>query len=198
MNKVLILFAHPLFEKSRIHQALVKAIPDSPHITFRDLYELYPDFNVNIKVEKEVLSKHDIIIWQHPVYWYSIPPLLKQWIDMVLEFGWAYGPGGDALKGKIIFNVISAGGQQAVYAQDGRNRFTIRQFLAPLDQTAMLCKMHFLAPFVVHGTHLLTKEQILDYGSRYRKLLLKMVEQSVPVKLLSEAAYMNEYVEESK
>lgn len=197
MNKVLILFAHPLFEKSRIHQALVRAIPNSPSITFRDLYELYPDFNVDIKEEKKVLLDHDIIIWQHPVYWYSVPPLLKQWIDMVLEFGWAYGPGGDALSGKKIFNVISAGGQQAVYSPGGRNRFTIRQFLAPLEQTATLCKMHYLAPFVVHGTHSLTKEQIALYATNYRILLVKLVEHPVPVESLSEADYMNAYIEEA-
>ena len=86
MTKILILFAHPLYEKSRIHKALKKAIPETSDITFRDLYELYPDFNINIKQEQQLLIDHDIIIWQHPVYWYSVPPLLKQWIDMVLEF----------------------------------------------------------------------------------------------------------------
>ncbi|HMT29653.1 MAG TPA: NAD(P)H-dependent oxidoreductase [Bacteroidia bacterium] len=174
MNKILILFAHPLLEKSRIHKSLLKSLPTSENITFRDLYELYPDFNIDVKKEKQLLLEHDIIIWQHPVYWYSVPPLLKQWIDVVLEFGWAYGPGGNKLQGKFIFNAISSGGQQAVYSPEGKNRFTIRQFLAPLDQTAVLCHLTYLPPFVVHGTHLLNNDQINEYAKQYRLLLLKL------------------------
>lgn len=171
MNRILILFAHPLFEKSRIHKSMVKAVPQAEHITFHDLYELYPDFNIRIETEKALLLSHDIIIWQHPLYWYSIPPLLKQWIDLVLEFGWAYGPGGEMLKDKIIFNAVSSGGRAEAYAPEGRNRFTVQQFLAPLEQTSRLCHMNYIAPFVVHGTHLLTPDQIAEYAFQYRRLL---------------------------
>lgn len=87
-NKILILFAHPLFEKSHAHKALVENIPDTDDITFHDLYELYPEFNIDIKKEQELLDNHNIIIWQHPMYWYSCPPMIKQWIDLVLEYKW--------------------------------------------------------------------------------------------------------------
>src|SRR6187402_1058580 len=102
--KTLILFAHPRLEKSRTNRALLARIPNHPDLFFNDLYEAYPDFNVDVEREKDLLIKHDVIIWQHPFFWYSCPPLLKQWIDLVLELGWAYGPNGNALKGKIIFN----------------------------------------------------------------------------------------------
>ncbi len=194
MNKILILFAHPLLEKSRIQTALVKSIPASVNITFHDLYEEYPDFNIRIEKEKKLLHEHDIIILQHPFYWYSTPPLLKQWIDLVLEFGWAYGPGGDALRDKIIFNVVSSGGTEEAYSSQGRNRFTVRQFLAPIEQTALLCHMIYLAPFVVHGTHLLTPEAILGYALRYRALLDQL--QGTPKDSLKnfEGKYLNELV----
>jgi glutathione-regulated potassium-efflux system ancillary protein KefG len=194
MNKILIIFTHPLFEKSRVHNALTKAIPDSENITFHDLYEAYPDFNIMIQEEKERLLQHDIIIWQHPFYWYSIPPLLKQWIDLVLEFGWAYGPGGEALKGKIIFNVVSTGGREEAYSGEGRNRFTVRQFLAPLEQTVRLCNMNYIAPFVIHGTHLLDEEQIENYSSDYQKLL-RLIER-IPTEELKNFSgnYLNEII----
>lgn len=86
-NRVLIIFAHPRFEKSRANDALIAQIPKHKNITFNDLYEAYPDFNIEIQKEKQLLLEHDVIIWHHPFYWYSAPPLLKQWIDMVLEFG---------------------------------------------------------------------------------------------------------------
>ena len=111
MPKVLILFAHPRFEQSRTNAALLRRLPQDERLTFRDLYEAYPDFHIDIAAEQALLLAHDVIVWHHPFYWYSAPPLLKQWIDLVLQFGWAYGPGGEALKGKIIFNAFTAGGR---------------------------------------------------------------------------------------
>lgn len=89
-------------------------MPKTENIKFHDLYELYPEFNINIKYEQELLQEYDIIIWQHPMYWYSCPPILKQWIDMVLEYNWAYGSKGDALRNKLIFQVITTGGKRKI------------------------------------------------------------------------------------
>jgi glutathione-regulated potassium-efflux system ancillary protein KefG len=135
-KKILILFAHPLFEKSQVNKILVENIPNSSNITFHDLYEEYPEFDVDIKKEQKLLLAHDIIIWHHPMYWYNCPPLLKQWIDLVLEFGWAYGKEGNNLKNKTLFQVITTGGSQENYCATGRDRFTIPELLEPFNQTA--------------------------------------------------------------
>ena len=84
---------------------------------------------------------------------------------MVLEVGWAYGPGGDALEGKSIMQVITVGGGHQAYQESGYNRFPIREFLRPFEQTANLCKMNYFPPFVIHGTHRLSREQLIDYSS---------------------------------
>ena len=101
MKKILVLFSHPKYEKSRVNSTLIEHIKDKKNVTFHDLYEQYPDFHIDVSKEKQLLEQHDIIIWHHPFYWYSCPPLMKQWIDMVLEFNWAYGPEGKALQNKI-------------------------------------------------------------------------------------------------
>ena len=147
MNRILILFAHPRYEKSRINRSLLAQLAGSEGITTHDLYEQYPDFNIEVEREKSLLLEHNIIIWQHPLYMYSAPAIIKQWIDMVLEFGWAYGPGGEALKGKILFHCITMGGQRSAYSKEGYNRFTVTELLAPFYQTAYLCKMTWLPPF---------------------------------------------------
>ena len=134
-NKILILFSHPLFEKSYANKALVENIPNSENITFHDLYEEYPDFDIDVKREQDLLSQHDIIIWHHPMYWYSCPPLMKQWIDMVLEHNWAYGKKGTALKDKIVFQVITTGGDKENYCETGSDRYTIVELLEPFNQT---------------------------------------------------------------
>lgn len=151
-SRVLILFAHPALEKSRVNRHLFRAPRDVPGVTIVDLYEEYPDFQVDVPREQARLREHDVIVFQHPFYWYSGPALLKEWIDLVLEHGFAYGKGGDALRGKVLFNAITLAGPREAYGPDGYNRFTVRQLLAPFDQTAHLCGMRYLAPFVLHGS----------------------------------------------
>ena len=172
MRKILVLFAHPRLEHSVANLALVKIERQVPSITFHDLYEHYPDFNIDIKYEQQLLLSHEVIIWHHPFYWYSCPPLLKQWIDLVLEYNWAYGSKGDALKGKYILNVITTGGAREAYQTEGRNRFTIREMLAPFDQTATLCKMIYLPPFAVQGTYRLQQEELQDLTRIYQDFLM--------------------------
>ncbi|HBI01853.1 MAG TPA: NAD(P)H-dependent oxidoreductase [Flavobacterium sp.] len=192
-NKILILFAHPLFEKSFVNQELVRHIPFSNHITFHDLYEEYPEFDINVKHEQNLLEKHDIIIWHHPMYWYSCPPLLKQWIDMVLEYDWAYGKNGNALNGKSIFQVITTGGAKENYCATGKDRFSIPELLEPFNQTAKVCKMNYLPPFVVHGTHKMNEEEVFNHAKTYAELLLFLTKNEINSEEINRNFYMNEW-----
>ncbi|NNF13279.1 MAG: NAD(P)H oxidoreductase [Gemmatimonadetes bacterium] len=171
MARVLILFAHPALERSRVHQRLIRRIPDSPDLTFHDLYEAYPRLDIDVEREQQLLLDHDVVAFQHPFYWYSTPPILKQWQDLVLEHGWAYGSEGEALQGKSLIPLISAGGGEEAYCTAGYNRFSVRQLLAPIEQTAALCGMEFLPPFVVFGTHRLDPAGIVAQEERYHALL---------------------------
>ncbi len=191
MKKILILFSHPKFEKSRANLALVNLIKDINGVTFQDLYECYPDFNVDIAKEKVLLEAHDIIIWHHPFYWYSCPPLMKQWIDTVLEFGWAYGPKGNALNHKTCLNVITTGKSREVYCAEGSNSFTINQFLRPFEQTANLCGMDYLPPFAVMETHKLTDDQLADYAKQYAKLI-SLLQQGISVNDYEAFSFLND------
>ena len=175
MARVLILFAHPTLERSRVHRRLVEAIPDHPDITLHDLYEAYPRMDVDVEHEQRLLLEHDVIAFQHPFYWYSTPAILKQWQDLVLEHGWAYGSRGKELVGKDFLSIISAGGGEPAYCAVGYNRFTVRQLLAPVEQTAQLCGMRFLPPFVVFGTHAIDAGGIAAQAERYRTLLEALV-----------------------
>ena len=176
MNKILVVFAHPLLEKSRVHKELLKAIQNVKGITINDLYEQYPDFDIDVPREQQLLLDHDIIIWQHPLYWYSAPAILKQWQDLVLEHGWAYGRTGKALKDKIVFNVFSSGGAMHSYQHDGFQQYTIQELLLPFERTAFLCSMRYWPPFWVPGSHLMPQTQIQQYAQQYRKLLEQLIE----------------------
>lgn len=194
MAKVLLLFAHPAFERSRVHAALLKAAAGLPDVTLHDLYEVYPDFDVVPKIEQKLLSEHDIIIFQHPFYWYSGPALLKQWLDLVLQHGWAYGHEGVALKGKYLMNVISAGGKEQSYSAEGHHGYPLRQFMFPFEQTATLCNMHYLPPFVVHDSNNLNTQQLNTYAEAYVALLKGLQSGKIDLPQAQHQHYMNTLV----
>lgn len=170
-NRIFILFAHPALEKSRVNEVLVRAVRDLDGVTFHDLYEVYPEFDIDAKREQGLLGAHDVLVLHHPFFWYSTPAILKEWQDLVLEHGWAYGHAGTALRGKKVLSVVTTGGREVAYKQDGYNRFTMRELLAPIEQTAYLCGMDYLPPFVVHGTHGMELPEIETHARDYRRAL---------------------------
>lgn len=194
MNRILILFAHPAFERSRVHRSLIEAISSLDGITINDLYEKYPEFDIDIEREKQLLLQHPVVIWQHPLFWYSGPALLKQWQDLVLEHGWAYGRQGHALDGKKIFNTITSGGEMDAYRPEGLQRSTIKEFLLPFERTAQLCRMVYLPPFWIHGTHKLNPEQIRKYSEQYRKLLVLIRDGKPNDNEMPAVSFLNELV----
>lgn len=190
MARVLILFAHPALQSSRVHRRLVSAVPQRPDITLHDLYEAYPAFDVDVQREQSLLLSHDIVVLQHPFYWYSTPPLIKQWEDLVLEHGWAYGSAGNALRGKHALSVISAGGRQDAYRPGGYNRHTIRQLLAPIEQTWRLCGVECLPPHVIFGTHRLSIAEIDAEADRYARLLHLLADDALDAHALRDEPLM--------
>ncbi len=192
MAKVSIIFAHPALEKSRIHSRLIKQVKQIKGLSFRDLYEDYPDFDINIQREQQALLNNDIIIFQHPLYWYSTPAIIKEWLDLVLQHQWAYGSKGIALKGKKWMHVLSSGGLKEAYLPTGLNRFTIMELLAPFQQTASLCNMQFLPPFVIHGTHRLKSDEIENAAMQYGKMLLALQNDEIAGADMEKATYMND------
>jgi glutathione-regulated potassium-efflux system ancillary protein KefG len=193
MNNVLILFAHPALEKSRVNLELMHAVRNLPGVTFHDLYEAYPHFHIDVRREQRLVEANDIVIMQHPFYWYSSPAILKEWQDLVLEYGYAYGKGGDAYKGKKLMNAITTGGPREAYSPTGHNRFTIRQFLAPFDQTARLCNMIYLAPFVIHRSLFITTErQCRPFASEYKRLVEALRDGKLDLDAAQKAERINE------
>jgi glutathione-regulated potassium-efflux system ancillary protein KefG len=174
MNRILVLFAHPALEKSRVNKAIVEQIQQLEGVTLHDLYELYPDFDIEITREQNLLTDHDVVVFHHPFFWYSTPSILKEWQDLVLTHGWAYGKEGTALYGKQLFNLVTTGGQENAYQKDGLNRFTMRELLVPIEQTARLCGMDYLPPYVIHGTHRLTREDIAENARDCRRFLVAL------------------------
>ncbi len=155
MADVLVLVAHPDIARSRVNRAFAaqaRLLPPET-VEVRDLYALYPDYAIDVEAEQAALAGARTVVWLHPLQWYSMPALMKLWVDEVLAFGWAYGPGGRALAGKCLWLVVSTGGTAESYSPAGSNRHPFEAFLGAYRQTAELTGMRFLEPQVLHGAH---------------------------------------------
>jgi glutathione-regulated potassium-efflux system ancillary protein KefG len=173
---VLIIFAHPAIHKSRVNRALIENVRDMEYVRVQDLYSLYPDFYIDVEVEQKLLSSVELIVLHHPMFWYSCPSLLKEWEDVVLEKGYAYGPGGDALRGKRLLSVISTGGKAEAYQPDGYNKFTVQELLRPFEATANLCGMTYHRPHLIQSSYSVTDEDIERHAIAYREILKNYLE----------------------
>ncbi len=172
MRRILILFAHPSIDRSEVNSALFNAASTIDGVTLIDLYAEYPDLQIDIDREQQRLRDHDVIICLHPLYWYSTPAIMKEWQDLVLEHGFAYGTEGTELHGKLFFNAISAGGIADAYRAEGYNHFTIQELLRPLEQMASLCGMVYLPAFALFGARTASEEnRIASHIGQWQKLL---------------------------
>jgi glutathione-regulated potassium-efflux system ancillary protein KefG len=185
--RILVLFAHPRLSGSVVQKAMLSAIAGLDGVTIRDLYAAYPDFAIDVAREQKLLLEHDLVVFQHPFYWYSCPAVVKEWLDLVLENGWAYGPGGTRLAGKFMMSAISTGGSEAAYHAGGRNRFEIGALLAPFDQTAHLCGMAWLEPFAVFAGRRAAPEQLNARAEAYRDIVVGLRDRRLdPMAMLAE------------
>lgn len=183
--KILVLAAHPLLEASVVCRKLLAGVRREAGISVVDLYERYPDFNIDVAAEQKRLEAADLIVFQHPFYWYSTPAILKEWTDLVLEHGWAYGRTGRALEGKFLMNALSTGGSADAYGETGKNRYTIPEFLAPIAQTASLCRMSYLPPYVVFEGRRLERAELADSAALYKDLLTGLRDERIDPRALA-------------
>jgi len=172
MARLLVYFAHPGHKHSHVNREMAKAAREVSGVTFVDLYADYPRFDIDVDREQERLVEHDVVLFQFPLFWYSTPSILKEWQDIVLEHGFAYGAGGDRLEGKKMMLAVTAAGPDDAYTSGGYQRYPLREFLRPLEQTAALCNMHFATPLALYAALKAPLVGEVDpHVAGYRKLL---------------------------
>lgn len=167
---LLIIYAHPYPRHSHINQALLDSIADLENIKIHSLYDAYPDFNINVRLEQAMVNDADTLIIQYPMMWYNMPALLKLWFDKVFEYGWAYGHEGTALKGKKLIWVVTTGGEESHFIYGDFPGFAALS--QPLQKTALYCGMTWLQPFILHNTFNFDATQIAESAKQYRQYLM--------------------------
>lgn len=192
MKKVLIQFVHPAIARSRINKALRSTVEGLEGVTVNNLYAAYPDFMIDVKREQQLCEAHDVIIFQHPFYWYSTPAIMKEWFDLVFQHGWAFGSKAHALEGKLFLQAITAGGDDSTYQEDGYNEYTIADLTSPFRATAKLCKMEWLPPFTILGIHRgLAEEKVNAYAEDYRRAVVSLRDGTLDIEQVRTNRYLN-------
>ena len=168
---ICLVYAHPYPDRSRANRVLLDGVRDLPGLQVRSLYDLYPDFAIDVETEQAALAAAHVVVLQHPLYCYSVPGLLKHWFDKVLTLGWAYGPGGHALHGKTCLWVTTTGAAEHGYTREGMHQRPFSDFVPPIEQTARFCGMHWDEPLVLHGAHHAPSAGLAAHARRYREQL---------------------------
>ena len=172
MTRVIAYYAHPGHRFSQVNAQMYQQAQSVERLTLVDLYAEYPRFDIDIDREQQRLMDHEVIVFQFPLFWYSTPSILKEWQDLVLEHGFAYGKDGTKLQGKRMMLAITAAGPEDAYTPQGYQRHHLRSFLRPLEQTAGLCKMNFLPPYVLYGALRAPEDgRVAPHATGYRRLL---------------------------
>lgn len=169
--RTVIVYAHPYPDRSRANRTLLDAARALPNVSVRALYDLYPDFVIDVAAERAALVTAARIVWQCPVYWYSVPALLSLWFEKVLAHGWAYGQGGTALHGKRALWVTSTGGTAPMYATGAAHGRPFEAYIPPIEQTARFCGMAWEPPLIVHGAHRIDDDALAAWADSYRERL---------------------------
>lgn len=168
---VVLIFAHPYPDRSIANRRLIEAVDHLAGIDVRSLYDLYPTFDIDVPAEQAALQRAEVVVLQHPMYWYSVPSLLKHWFDKVLARGFAYGPGGKALWGKRCLWAVTTGGDEQAFGAHGMHGRPLREFAPVVEQTALFCGMSWEEPFVVYGAHRQAEEELVRVARAYRERL---------------------------
>ncbi|MCW5942134.1 MAG: NAD(P)H-dependent oxidoreductase [Fimbriimonadaceae bacterium] len=155
---------HPMLSRSRVVASWARALQDAG-LSVRDLYGRYPDGVVDPDEERAWCEEADVLIFVHPLHWYSAPWLMKRWIDEVLGHGWAYG-GPDRLEGKSWLSIVSVGAGSEEYGPAGTRRYRVDEFLRPFERTAAFCRMRWVPPLVEFGGGYADEQAIADSSSR--------------------------------
>lgn len=177
IKKILFIVAHPYLKRSVANKYIAEHLKNVPNITIHDLYEEYPYFNIDIKREQQLLTEHDMIVFQHPFFWYNMPPLLKLWEDEVLETGFAYGTGGSALRGKEFLLSITTGGSSEAYSPSGSHRHLVHNFLLGYEQICQLCGLRWNSPYILHSSRNSSDSDIFKHANNLKNQLIKYIEE---------------------
>ena len=151
MKNVLIVSGHPNLNLSLANSTILdEVVKELPEVNIRRLDELYPTYQFDIKAEQQALLEADLIVWQFPFSWYSLPGIMKLWVDEVFVHGFAHGSTAK-LGGKKLILSFTTGAPELAYTTAGFFGHTIEEYLSQFETTAALCNLEYAGVIYTNG-----------------------------------------------
>ncbi|CFQ51500.1 putative oxidoreductase [Yersinia frederiksenii] len=166
--KSLVIVSHPYPTQSKIIKSLQQTAEGIENVEVRNLESLYGN-NLNgfdVAAEQAAYEDIDRIVFIYPTHWFNITPMLKAYLNEVWTYGWAFGPGGDALKNKQMLVVTSAGASEYTYSHDGLIQSTMDEVLTPMKASALYVGMNYMKPLVFHDVAGANKPHIAQFQQK--------------------------------
>lgn len=172
--KTLVIVSHPNPEQSRVIRALEQTAEATENVTVRNLEALYGNDvqRIDVAAEQAACEGMDRIVFIYPTHWFNLTPMLKAWLNAVWTYGWAFGPGGNALKNKELLVVTSAGASEFTYSHDGLIQSTMEEVLTPLKASALYVGMTFATPLAFHEVAKATDDQLSRFQQQLQQRLV--------------------------
>jgi NAD(P)H dehydrogenase (quinone) len=109
-----------------------------------------------VRDELERLEQADLLILQYPMWWFSVPAILKGWVDRVLVYGRTYTSQmryhRGHLRGRRAMLSVTLGGPESTFAYNGRNG-DINLLLWPMNMTLHYVGYSVLPPVTSFGIY---------------------------------------------
>lgn len=179
--KKLMIIGHPNIETSTANKLIIEHANQAlDNIEIRNIAELYPDYRINVLAEQEALKNADLLIFQFPLYWYSVPAILKKYFDDVFSHQFAYGSQGDKLTGKFCLLSFTTGANKEDYTPIGIENYRLPEFLKGLEQTIYYTQMQYLDPIFSQSMMFIdsimgNKNDILKRAEKHADELIKKI-----------------------
>ncbi len=142
-------------------------------------------FAPELKAEMDKLLWADFVMFQFPLWWFSLPAILKGWVDRVFAMGFSYDLGRAYDTGffprKRGMLALTTGAPPPTYTAQGKNG-DINQLLLHINRGMLyFLGLQVLPPFIAYSAARVTPEQRTAYLDAFRERLLTL-ESTEPVK----------------
>jgi putative NADPH-quinone reductase len=149
--KTLLIAGHPDLSQSVVNATILDEIARAlPDVRTRRLCRTAQDGVFDVPAEQAALAEANLIVWQFPFHWYSLPWLMKKWLDEVFVHGFAHGTGA-RLAGKKLLVSFTTGAPAAAYTGESGSIADIRELVSGFPAIAKACALDYLGPIWLNG-----------------------------------------------
>ncbi len=144
MKKHLLIIGSPEPSSSGFLLPFLDTFLKDPRFDVRILVDHQTNYQFDLAQEQDSIDSALSVTLHFPIYWYSMPALMKAWLDSILTFGWAFDAKGGLLEGKPLLSSVTTGAPLSSYQSNGKNLRPLDTYLHHLERTAEYAGFNYI------------------------------------------------------